>query len=1119
MATNVQSPHEQKFLPPPQIPDHELLRCIGSGSYGEVWLARNIMGTFRAVKVVYRGTFSNDRPYEREFHGLQKFEPVSRSHDGFIDILQIGRNEAKGYYYCVMELADDAVSGPEIDPDQYQAKTLGAALIGYGHLSFEESVGVGTSLAAALSHLHKHGLIHRDIKPSNIIFVNGIPKIADIGLVAEAGVSHSIVGTEGFMPPEGPGTPQADIYSLGKVLYEISTGQDRKAFPELPETIDELGSSESFSELNEVILRACERNVEKRYQTAEEMHRDLLLLQAGRSVKRLRLLERRMVHLKKGAAIGAVLAVIVGTVLFQVNRELKLAAERRQEQVGRNVAYGTRFIDEGDFFGALPAFVEALSLDRADPLQQETHRVRLASTLEQCPRIQELWFLDLPVLCAQLSQDGKFLLAGGANGQAVIQNLAQNSTPIKLTEQSGYLEGVSISQDGLFALTTSERGVDIWETKTAQRLRKLAPPGTVYNAQFSPDGQRIATATWDNGAGVVSLWETTTGKLLTEVVRNKAGYRFASFSPDGQRLVTAGEDKLAQVWDLESGQSIGEPIRHGAWVFHASFSPEGRTIVTASFDGTAQVCDVETGHPLMPPLQHPAGVKSAHFSPDGRYIITACWDFTARIWNARTGRPLHPFLKHNGKHVMYATFTPDSRRVLTANGNGVVTLWDLARGRAFPGRIPVEQNPGIDQYVLISSNKATLFQNPGNDITTQVATGLDLLDVKQNHRGTHLLTISAPAPGGSLELVAQVWESSSGQPASAPFALTGSSVEESLSADQQRVWNCGEGVVLRGPQHEWEIQPVCLSPDGKLIGFAHDSILSLFDSSTGKEVHDLDHEGEPVGYTTFSPNGTMLVTCTTSDGTLFERSGHLWDVASGTRTGLPLRHADGVSHAAFSPDGKRVVTASEDGTACVWDAQTGRALTPHLRHGASVTEASFSPDGRWIVTASQGGTARVWDSETGEPITPPLLHPFPFWHAQFVQNGKAVLTRSTDGQSALWPLVKEAHSIEELARLAQILSGHQGDYTSGLLPHEPAALRTQWENLRAAQPDYFHVGKEHVLTWHQREAQVGEEEENWDAAAFHWKQLAQLDPANTSFGERLRKAQAEALKTPTAPGE
>src|SRR5438552_1316048 len=169
---------------PPHIPDHELLRCIGSGSYGEVWLARNVMGGYRAVKVIYRQTFLDERPYEREFTGIKKFEPVSRTHDDLIDILQVGRNDRDGCFYYVMELSDDAVSAEKIDPVTYEPKTLEREMLNRGRLPFEECLRLGLSLAAGLGHLHKHGLIHRDIKPCNIIFVTGIPKIADIGLVA-----------------------------------------------------------------------------------------------------------------------------------------------------------------------------------------------------------------------------------------------------------------------------------------------------------------------------------------------------------------------------------------------------------------------------------------------------------------------------------------------------------------------------------------------------------------------------------------------------------------------------------------------------------------------------------------------------------------------------------------------------------------------------------------------------------------------------------------------------------------------------------------------------------------------------------------------------------------------
>src|SRR5438876_3991765 len=103
---------------PPQIPDHELLRRVGEGAYGEVWLARNVMGTYRAVKVVYRHNFGDERPYDREFAGIKRFEPISRAHPSQVDILHVGRNDAAGYFYYVMELADDANA---ITNDKYRS--------------------------------------------------------------------------------------------------------------------------------------------------------------------------------------------------------------------------------------------------------------------------------------------------------------------------------------------------------------------------------------------------------------------------------------------------------------------------------------------------------------------------------------------------------------------------------------------------------------------------------------------------------------------------------------------------------------------------------------------------------------------------------------------------------------------------------------------------------------------------------------------------------------------------------------------------------------------------------------------------------------------------------------
>lgn len=299
---------------PPRIPDHELIRLIGQGSYGQVWLARSALGLYRAIKVVYRSTFRDERPFQREFSGVQKFEPVSRAHEGLMDILQVGRNEKAGFFYYVMELADDVVSGQSIAPESYVPRTLAQETLKHNRQPLEICLRVGMAISSALDFLHSRGLIHRDVKPSNIVFIGGAPKLADIGLVAEMTEARSYVGTEGFIPPEGPGTPQADIYSLGKVLYEISTGRDRHDYPELPTLLDDTIHDREWMGLNKIILNACRTEPRQRYRSAREMAADLSALQRGDVPPRERSLKRRRIA-AKAAGVFVCLAVVLAILL------------------------------------------------------------------------------------------------------------------------------------------------------------------------------------------------------------------------------------------------------------------------------------------------------------------------------------------------------------------------------------------------------------------------------------------------------------------------------------------------------------------------------------------------------------------------------------------------------------------------------------------------------------------------------------------------------------------------------------------------------------------------------------------------------------------------------------
>jgi CHASE2 domain-containing sensor protein len=275
-GTTVVARSNEPFQEKAPVGDHELLRLVGRGAYGEVWLARDVIGSLHALKIVHRRTFSDSAPYDREFKGMQKFTPISHLHPNLVRILHVGRNDVEGYFFYVMERAD-ALNKTE-SLEKYRPHTLGAELEQRGRLPVGDCVKIGLRLTSALAYLHSQGLLHRDIKPANIIFIGGEPKLADIGLVTTASSDGdpSLVGTEGYFPSKGLGAPSADTYSLGKVLYELYTGLSRHKFPSLPEDLDNF--TDSLIELNQIVIRACESEPGDRYLSAMDMHHDLSAL-------------------------------------------------------------------------------------------------------------------------------------------------------------------------------------------------------------------------------------------------------------------------------------------------------------------------------------------------------------------------------------------------------------------------------------------------------------------------------------------------------------------------------------------------------------------------------------------------------------------------------------------------------------------------------------------------------------------------------------------------------------------------------------------------------------------------------------------------------------------------
>ncbi len=591
----------------PVIPDHESLRVIGRGSYGEVWLARSVLGTARAAKVVRRDEFRSPKPYEREFAGIQRFEPVSRSHVGLVDILQVGRNDAAGYFYYVMELADPADGTLEsiaAARTPYTPRTLSSDLEKQGRLSPGDCIRVFHGLALALAHLHEAGLIHRDIKPANIIFVDGQPKFADIGLVCGADDTGSWVGTEGFIPPEGSGTPAADIYSLGKVLYEAAVGKDRREFPALPDDPD-LSENTELLELNAVILRACATTPGLRFQSAREFAADLDLLQAGRSVKAARRMERRRNLARRVGLPVALAALALGGVGLGIWWARKSTPSNANPNAGAAIA-------------PPPADSPSDLLSRARRLRVEAQPGWRAASIEALSRAAAV--KPTPELRAEAIR-----ALSGADLRPLPWRSPEGAGPILLDlDRERY---VTATREGVLVFRSSRDHSELWrndasiapverfvgfsgdghwlvlaDNMSALRFRRCDPGTGAWVWHSKPGGAAFGALNHD---GTSALFVIPNGQLVLaptsdmakQVQVHSSGSAVAAeWSPDGSGIAVISDTPPAVAWLSAAGKELGGATLPGipsaiAW------SPEGTEAFIATKQGIVRA--VPSAHPAV----------------------------------------------------------------------------------------------------------------------------------------------------------------------------------------------------------------------------------------------------------------------------------------------------------------------------------------------------------------------------------------------------------------------------------------------------------------------------------------------------------------------------------------
>ncbi len=554
----------------------------------------------------------------------------------------------------------------------------------------------------------------------------------------------------------------------------------------------------------------------------------------------------------------------------------------------------------------------------------------------------------------------------------------------------------------------------------------------VVSAAFSPDGRRIVTSSDDRTA---RIWVAATAMPLAVLTGHSDSVYKAVFSPDGQRIVTASADHTARIWDANTAEPLAVLSGHGDEVFTAAFSFDGRRIVTASLDKTARIWDAATAKQLAVLSGHEAAVFGAAFSPDGRRIVTASGDHSARVWDTATARQLAALSGHDG-FIVSPAFSPDGRRIVTASEDRTARIWDADSGKS------IAVLSGHGDYVLSAA-----FSSDGRRIVTasydqsariwDVATAKPLA-VLSGHRDR--VRMAAFSPDGrqivtaSLDKTALIWGAASGMQlavlsdlgdyvADAAYSPDGLRIAIAAASEQQAVRIVDAttaGQIARLSGHDDMVRSVAFSPDGwRIVTASNDRTARIWDAASGVQLAVLSGHGEGlpaddgggnVRSAAFSPDGRRIVTASN------DKSARIWDAATGRQLAVLSGHDGVVRTAAFSPDGRRIVTASGDRTARIWDAVTAKPLDVLSGHADMVWSAAFSPDGRRIVTASFDETVRIWDADTAKQLTVLSGHNDDVWSAAWSPDGRRIVSASVDRTARIW----DAAGGVQLA----VLSGH-----------------------------------------------------------------------------------------------
>lgn len=653
-----------------------------------------------------------------------------------------------------------------------------------------------------------------------------------------------------------------------------------------------------------------------------------------------------------------------------------------------------------------PTTALALLLEVEDPLRTRGWTPATVEALQRPASQAVLRGHEGYVVSVGFSADASRVVTGSHDHTARVVPVDGKSPPVVFAGHDDEITGVAFAPDGARVATASSDGtVRVWPAGGGEPI-KLAGGAPLVALAFSPDGKKIAAAARDGSARVFTADGKGAPQLLTG---HTAAVRSIRFSPDGGRVVTASDDGTARVWSIGQAGAPRVLQGHEGTVYTAAFSPDGERVVTAGDDRTARIFR-STGAATEAETVlrgHTDAVYSAEFAPKGGRVVTASRDRTARIWTLDKPGDSKVLRGHTDK-VYVARFSPDGKRVATVARDGTARLWP-AGGAGDPRVLRGHTAPVVD--VAFSRDRRQLV-TASEDGTARVwATDAAHGEVVlRGHAGAvqhaRFTEDGQRIVTASRDRSARVWNADSGklvviladhadEVRVAVPDPAGQRVVTGSRDGKLRIWRLAPSIertidLQLGARPEF----VNIAADGRNALTSASDVAVRIPVEAGARASLRGHTGK-VLHGAVSPDGARLVTA--SD----DRTARVWKADGGPVTVL-RGHEGSVYFAAFSPDGQRVVTASWDRTARVWSAAGGRAETVLVDHDKPVLSAEFSRDGRRIVTASEDSSAKIWRSDGSGDIVTLYGHDGAVLHASFSPDDRRVVTGASDRTARVW---------------------------------------------------------------------------------------------------------------------